>query len=886
MRLALLALSVLAALAARADTPIATTLYKEGDGLIEGNLLADTVKSVTVADGTATVVQRDATAAESTITFTVGAGGGGAAPAEWAKASADQPSVNGQVLLRDLDGTIGWNTIGGASIADDSVSARKIVADTITDTELADSVADRLLPGGGTTGQVLAKSSANAYDAGWVTPATGSGSGLSQAQVDARIVAGVLAEARAGNTSRWGKAKLPSDAVYTATQRFSAADETKLDSVEAGATADQTAAEVVSLIEGLSGAARLDANALRNLPSGGSGASAFTGLSDTPASYTGEGGKAVVVNSGATALEFQTLPQGNVQADWSQSDANNQAFVRNKPTNLATLDASGRLDREVLPVALDDFLDALRRIAGWTDEGNNAATDIFVSNRFASVANPSNVDTSSAEWRSSVQQGIRQTNVFVQIRVPLAVVVDRLVRLEITNSNDTFQATYLGTTWNSVTDDQYRSYTVRVADIPVGATFRVQRYSPSQIDAPLIGIEKWAEIYDGGPPVPGDLVIPASRTAAEVNHPPVSQTEIDAQSAVGSKSWTLQDIVRLLRLYLPANAAADEDKVLTAGATAGSASWERVKRLALTTLMDGAGTGQAITQSSQDRRQTLQGFAPSFDLDDNSTGIVEVVATVTLGSRATNSLGFDETLTPSARATFTGYAFASDLLAAPDYRTSASNGAQIGNAATIFEGAGTVLGVYEFWLGHDSNNRLGWYLDYDGRSSNRTWNAAVHIEAAFFHSDARRPRSFIVTANNTSAVTLTTGGTPDVYTGYSTIVTAPAITAAQAGNVEVSVKIEAEVSTSTSGGGERVVTRYKLVRTRDSVDEDLDTQRWYGPRNVSNIDSATGNDRLQFPTEARTGDVFSVQAQVASQVAARAVEFGAANRIQITPVGG
>lgn len=44
--------------------------------------------------------------------------------------------------------------------------------------------------------------------------------------------------------------------------------------------------------------------------SGGGGASAFTGLTDTPAAFTGQGGKAVAVNSGATALEFVDFPSG------------------------------------------------------------------------------------------------------------------------------------------------------------------------------------------------------------------------------------------------------------------------------------------------------------------------------------------------------------------------------------------------------------------------------------------------------------------------------------------------------------------------------------------------------------------------------------------------
>ena len=47
---------------------------------------------------------------------------------------------------------------------------------------------------------------------------------------------------------------------------FTDADETKLDGIETGATADQTAAEIVGSLEGLSGSARLAGTAVRNIP--------------------------------------------------------------------------------------------------------------------------------------------------------------------------------------------------------------------------------------------------------------------------------------------------------------------------------------------------------------------------------------------------------------------------------------------------------------------------------------------------------------------------------------------------------------------------------------------------------------------------------------------
>ena len=224
-------------------------------------------------------------------------------------------------------------------------------------------------------------------------------SGLNQSQVDARIAL----EARAGNTDRWGTAKVPtlaslggitrndaqSVADNAALQRYTPTEKSKLAGIETGATADQTPQEIRNSLQGLTGAARLSASAVKDLPTEGtsgltegqvdarvkvgvqdwaesentdaipsaklanqrftssdkskldgisSGAevnvnadwdattgdalienkptlvTAFTGLSDTPSALTGQGGKHVAVNSGASALEFVDAPTGGGSA--------------------------------------------------------------------------------------------------------------------------------------------------------------------------------------------------------------------------------------------------------------------------------------------------------------------------------------------------------------------------------------------------------------------------------------------------------------------------------------------------------------------------------------------------------------------------------------------
>jgi hypothetical protein len=64
-----------------------------------------------------------------------------------------------------------------------------------------------------------------------------------------------------------------------------------------------------------------------NVKAVGTGATAFTGLSDVPASYSGDGGFAVEVNSGATALVFNAKPF-DVGVFAPGAGSNNQKLVR------------------------------------------------------------------------------------------------------------------------------------------------------------------------------------------------------------------------------------------------------------------------------------------------------------------------------------------------------------------------------------------------------------------------------------------------------------------------------------------------------------------------------------------------------------------------------
>jgi hypothetical protein len=77
---------------------------------------------------------------------------------------------------------------------------------------------------------------------------------------------------------------------------------------------------------------------------GGGGATAFTGLSDVPASYSGAGGKAVEVNAGATALVFSAKPF-DLAVTAPGVGTNNQLLLRVKLARAVTFPAGAALSQ-------------------------------------------------------------------------------------------------------------------------------------------------------------------------------------------------------------------------------------------------------------------------------------------------------------------------------------------------------------------------------------------------------------------------------------------------------------------------------------------------------------------------------------------------------------
>ena len=171
------------------------------------------------------------------------------------------------------------------------------------------------------------------------TTVTGDSNGLSR---DYYIEIATIREI-AGGAAGGGLSVVESDATLSGTgaagsplsvaNPFTAADEAKLDGIQAGAQINPEGTDIVSLLSGLSGSARLPASAIRDLPA------TSTGLATVSTTTTLQG-DGTVTNPLRIATPYTSAEQTklagiaagaevNVQADWNA--ASGDAAILNKP---------------------------------------------------------------------------------------------------------------------------------------------------------------------------------------------------------------------------------------------------------------------------------------------------------------------------------------------------------------------------------------------------------------------------------------------------------------------------------------------------------------------------------------------------------------------------
>ena len=794
-----------------ADTPIATTLYKEGAGKIEGDLLADTVKSVAVDGDTVTVVQRDADAAESALTFDVGGGSGGLSQAQ--VDARIRPFARAATDVADLD-SIGSSDVTGADelfIHDDSAGevARVDMGD------VADYVSDAL--------------DDTPTNLGY-TPAPGKGTVTSSSGADADLP---VADA-------------------TNAGLMAPAQRTKLAGIEAGATADQSPAEIRDALAGLTGTARLDAGSIKDLPSGAQ--------PPTKSQVYAHVKEIVQANRGIQAGDndvSETVTLGQVQ-------------LRRTDAQIEALAADGVAEFARQGALVDDDVDHVQQIfdafdgGGWVDAagaGDSGAEYPYVREQIStSPYTASSIQTGT--YGQSYLGGPHYGAAYIGVRVPtiyrpvgeIALVIGQRIPDDpdlITTQHFPIPSSSKVTLMTTTTT--YSFYQVGPVDKPAGEGWRVQAQAPFQLDRRKVSVS----------------------SAVEGAFPDPTTAELEAGTETGARLWSPADVRASIEAFTP-------------------------HRLGVDVVEDGAHTlvlgGQGVQQDN--RPAAANYFDPPFNLDDADKQHGEFHVSVDLRlhdvSAGGVNLGFVRNKanqdSEDRERTLTGIVFASDLRQEPDFVVQADlDGINVFNQPAY--SLTTLAGTYYFMLvrrTHDSQTQVGYYDWWDGEAGSETASLSTEVRISWTPTDpgaaaGAAARSFALAARPTADVDLAVpaGSVAGAWSPWTRLAAAAAVQAAQAGPVLVSGQGACAVVEASTGGGDRVLIEARLVRVRASTATTLATARTYGPRNLA---SNAANTSAAFAAASReavaatlwsdtaaAADVYAVEARAISQIVTAAV---------------
>ena len=238
-------------------------------------------------------------------------------------------------------------------------------------------------------------------------------------------------------TRTFARAEFLPDASADAKGAMSAADKSKLDAIEDGATADQSPAEIRDALEGFAGVHRLSASAIKDLPDAGLDAAGVDARIRTPARA------------------------GNA-ARWPESK---------------------------LPKKADDILDAFSGDDGWIDAAAGASENIYVSEVFSSSANVDNPNLPPYVYANQAEATPRQVNVYGWIRKPETMELGDSRWVATDSEGDVLEDVPAELWSESQTTGGFVYYvTPLIANLPVGATYRVQTFEGFTPDRKRLGL--------------------------------------------------------------------------------------------------------------------------------------------------------------------------------------------------------------------------------------------------------------------------------------------------------------------------------------------------------------------------------------------------------------
>ena len=631
---------------------------------------------------------------------------------------------------------------------------------------------------------------------------------------------------------------------------FTQAEKTKLGGVESGATADQSGAEIVTALSGLSGNARLPAAAVRDLPTGGGGLAAVT--SDATLTGNGTSGSPLGVANPFTAADETKLDSIDAGAEvnlFVGVFGAAPAVANYTAGQVYYNSADNRLYELIAPAAMSATLtftitprNTAAQGGGDNGAGFNADTSDPVNERYG--VSPL---TGWLKLQQVVDTGGGQTRYYLE-----------------SEAND---AIFGG-----------QGFSITLAD---GRTLHFTRESSSGGVSNYTSTgEEDSRIFQVG--AAQSITVHANGTTpftAGVNKQwHYLQVGPEQYNALTSVSVIDDDLVFGRRTGAAVTADLEPYKQAS-WATAGNTDLIPAAKIPVAeSLIDGNGIG-LTSGGGQSLRGPLRLFDPpgavNWDLDDTDkqTGVYHIRVQVNI-TDADSTTSFRNNVVDRAEvrtARMLGSVLRQDSNRYAD--TGNLQGERIGNNLGVYRGS-VLVGTLSIWLATDNDSRLGYYLDWVRASGSSSISFTLtNFRIDFAHSDtsgtadsgastgtpgvlSRASLSAAIALQQPNANTINSARWQDVFTHT--------VTAAEAarGFMDINANVYAQVASGTDTSGNRPLLAVRLIQGSTVRSENY---RYFRLTAGTPLDCI-----LSEVLEVETGDVIKVQAQMIRLSAATA----------------
>ena len=352
--------------------------------------------------------------------------------------------------------------------------------------------------------------------------------------------------------------------------------------------------------------------------------------------------------------------------------------------------------------------------------------------------------------------------------------------------------------------------------------------------------------------------------ASKIKDAAVEEAKIAADAVVAAKiadgTITLDKLAQAVAQRLFPAGGTTKQVVAKASDTDYAFGWEDQQgaSLAVSDLISGPAIGLTVTDSAQRRWNNLTGFSPSFDTDDADKrhGVFEIEATIRMASASSVTIGFDSNTTnPLREKVLNGITFVQKIRATTAYTANSEEGVKIGEI-TIYNGSG-VLGKLKLFLARDAQQRVGYYLTYEGQGGALNFSFEMDLNIAFLHNDGPGDASRVIpsptdiTIPTTAQVYFTSDGemnqgashpltSVNTWSGWKRIYNATANT----GKYLLAGVLNPNVNWTPSEGGDRAFTevRFYSVLSGGGNANEFNCRGY-----IRNVPQLSGSSKMSIP---------------------------------------